>query len=402
MNSRYWAFISYSHADEVAAMRLHRALEKYTLPFAVRRAHRLPRRLIPVFRDVEELEAAPGLTARLQHALDESRWLLVLCSKASAQSAYVNAEVEYFLRRHGPDRILCVLEDGEPPDCFPPAIRALKDEPLAADMRAGTDFELALIKLIAAMAMVGFTELRNREAARKRRFRWMVAAGLVVAALGGVAYWDSYQRAFIEDYAQYVRRDGTWSGVDPISASEPAPAARYRFTRHGRLNPPERVDYLDADARCPAGGIEDFFAAHLPTAYGAPLQSCIVRFDYSADGRISQETAWARLDPDKEILLGQLTYTSLNGAQVVTHWVPNRRKDSISAFASTEVHFMQFVRDKRGFDIQLRFMSAPGVIERNRHGDVGYNFAYDDAGHVTRRAPLDEKRWEYYPWDSAS
>src|SRR5689334_14264670 len=98
VNQRYWGFLSYSHADEAAATRLHRALEHYTLPFAVRRAHGLPRRLIPVFRDVDELEAAPALTARLQHALDESRWLLVLCSKASAQSAYVNAEVEYFLR----------------------------------------------------------------------------------------------------------------------------------------------------------------------------------------------------------------------------------------------------------------------------------------------------------------
>src|SRR5689334_7418932 len=97
---KYWAFLSYSHADEAVATRLHRALESYTLPATVRRAHSLPKRLIPVFRDVEELEAASGLSRRLESALDESRWLIVLCSPASAKSKYVNAEIEYFLKKH--------------------------------------------------------------------------------------------------------------------------------------------------------------------------------------------------------------------------------------------------------------------------------------------------------------
>jgi hypothetical protein len=393
VNQRYWGFLSYSHANEAEAVRLHRALERYTLPFAVRRAHRLPRRLIPVFRDVDELEAAPGLTARLRHALDESRWLLVLCSRASAQSAYVNAEVEYFLQHHGPDRILCILQDDEPPGCFPPAIRALKDEPLAADMRAGSDFELALIKLIAAMAVISFTELRNRETARKRRFRWTVAAGLVFAVLSGVGYWDSYHRPFIDDYAHYVRRNGTWSGVDPISATAPPPALRYRFTRHGRLNPPERVDYLDAEGRCPAGGMEDFFAAHLPVhRNGTPLQFCVAEFEYGTDGSISRETANAQLGPDYGVLLGTLTYNG-DYAEALTFHVPTTHSES---------HFIQFRRDERGFDVQLRFMRTLGVLERNRHGDVGYKVDYDDAGHVMRRDsmdPLEEKRLGY-TWDT--
>ncbi|HVT34005.1 MAG TPA: toll/interleukin-1 receptor domain-containing protein, partial [Nevskiaceae bacterium] len=163
---RYWGFLSYSHADEAAAVRLHRALESYVLPRRLRRAHGLPRRLTPIFRDVDELEAASGLNTRLQDALDQSRWLILLCSPAAAASKYVNAEVEYFLQRHGAARVLCVLAGGEPPECFPPAIRALPEEPLAADLRPGRDAQTARLKLVAALAGVGFTELRNREAQR--------------------------------------------------------------------------------------------------------------------------------------------------------------------------------------------------------------------------------------------
>src|SRR5262249_36504086 len=139
---RYWAFLSYSHADETFARRLHVALERYAIPRRLRKAHALPRRLVPVFRDVEELEAASALTNRLQEALDQSRWLVVLCSPASAKSKYVNAEIEYFIGKHGARRVLCALIEGEPSESFPPAIKALSDEPLASDFREGRDFEL--------------------------------------------------------------------------------------------------------------------------------------------------------------------------------------------------------------------------------------------------------------------
>lgn len=191
---RYRAFLSYSHSDEAVATRLHRALERYVLPRRVRKAHALPRRLIPIFRDVDELAAASGLTTRLQDALDQSQWLIVLCSPAAAQSKYVNEEIEYFLQKHGASRVLCALVQGEPPECYPPALRALAEEPLAADFRPGKDFELSKLKLIAALAGVGFTELRSREAQRRKRQRLIVAALLTGVGIGGLAYWDLYRR----------------------------------------------------------------------------------------------------------------------------------------------------------------------------------------------------------------
>ncbi|HWI86710.1 MAG TPA: hypothetical protein VNT42_10370, partial [Sphingomonas sp.] len=61
-DSRYAAFISYSHADHLCVRWLHRALETYRLPKMLVGTEApfgpVPRRLPPVFRDRDELPAS--------------------------------------------------------------------------------------------------------------------------------------------------------------------------------------------------------------------------------------------------------------------------------------------------------------------------------------------------------
>ena len=84
---RYFAFLSYSHADEATAAWLHSALEGFKVPASI--AGRLtdqgiaPKRLAPVFRDRHELAAAEDLGAEIRSALAASRFLVVLCSPAA-------------------------------------------------------------------------------------------------------------------------------------------------------------------------------------------------------------------------------------------------------------------------------------------------------------------------------
>ena len=94
--SKYYAFISYSHANEAAAKWLHRAIESYRIPSRLARAveeagalhpntsgapaNTLPKRLYPVFRDRDELNAAPELGQEIQRALADARNLIVICS----------------------------------------------------------------------------------------------------------------------------------------------------------------------------------------------------------------------------------------------------------------------------------------------------------------------------------
>jgi len=87
---KYWAFISYSHADEAQAAWLHKELETYRVPrhFAGRssRDEQLPKRLFPIFRDREELAGASDLSTKIKEALLQSRYLIVVCSPQSAVS----------------------------------------------------------------------------------------------------------------------------------------------------------------------------------------------------------------------------------------------------------------------------------------------------------------------------
>lgn len=113
----YYAFISYSSKDRLIGQRFHRALERYRIPKPLRgrvTAHgTVPARLTPIFRDRSDLEAAPDLAARIETALAESPFLIVLCSPQSAASPWVNKEIATFKTLGRKEKIIAVLVDGE-------------------------------------------------------------------------------------------------------------------------------------------------------------------------------------------------------------------------------------------------------------------------------------------------
>ena len=94
---KYWAFISYSHRDQAWAEWLHKALETYRVPRRLvgreSPAGPLPRRLFPVFRDQEELPSSPNLSAAIDQALEQSRYLVVIASPYAAVSKWVDQEI---------------------------------------------------------------------------------------------------------------------------------------------------------------------------------------------------------------------------------------------------------------------------------------------------------------------
>jgi len=94
----YWAFISYSHKDRKWGQWLHRELEAYRIPQQlvdrnVEGREAVPERLLPIFRDEEELAGSPDLPASIREALARSRNLIVLCSPHAARSRWVNEEI---------------------------------------------------------------------------------------------------------------------------------------------------------------------------------------------------------------------------------------------------------------------------------------------------------------------
>jgi tetratricopeptide (TPR) repeat protein len=207
--ARYFAFISYSHQDELWATWLHKALETYRVPSRLvgqtTAAGTIPRRLLPIFRDRDELASATDLGRKVNDALAHSANLIVICSPQSARSRWVNEEVLAFKRLGNAERIFCLIVGGEPnasdlagreaEECFAPALRfelgadgqptRQRTEPIAADARAGKDGKPnAKLKLIAGMLDVGFDTLKQRELQRRnRRMAVVTAAALLIMAI---------------------------------------------------------------------------------------------------------------------------------------------------------------------------------------------------------------------------
>jgi tetratricopeptide (TPR) repeat protein len=219
---RYKAFISYSWADRREGDRLLRAIEHFTTPRSLVGLETpigpTPRRLSPVFKDREEESAGANLRDAVETALENSEFLIVICSPNSVRSKWVPKEVAYFRARRDPSKILPFIIDGEPlaseiagreaEECFPSTLRfhsditgSITDQrlemPLAADARrVGDGVRIATLKIIAAMLGVGLDALVRRvQQRRTRRLQAALAgASLIAVAMAGLALFAVKQR----------------------------------------------------------------------------------------------------------------------------------------------------------------------------------------------------------------
>ena len=154
---KYDAFISYRHSelDKYVAENLHKQLETFRLPKSIAKKRPGEKNKIErVFRDKEELPLTSNLEDPIVDALNNSEWLIVICSPRLRESLWCKKEIETFVALRGRERVLAVLIEGEPSESFPDEllyetkVQTLSDgtveevkmpvEPLAADARGTT------------------------------------------------------------------------------------------------------------------------------------------------------------------------------------------------------------------------------------------------------------------------
>lgn len=104
MAHNFFAFISYRHTDIKAAKRLQFLLESYNLPTMIQKMKPEAPKRFKVFRDADELTSGV-LSDELHHKLDESKYLIVICSPNSAQSKYVGRRLPTSARRDAKERL---------------------------------------------------------------------------------------------------------------------------------------------------------------------------------------------------------------------------------------------------------------------------------------------------------
>jgi len=124
MINHYNAFISYRHAplDIKVAAEVQRRLEQFKVPAAIRKATGL-KKIDRIFRDKEELPITSDLNETIENALNNSDYLIVICSHSTKESIWVQREIEFFLKTHSRKQVLTVLVEGEPGEVIPEILR---------------------------------------------------------------------------------------------------------------------------------------------------------------------------------------------------------------------------------------------------------------------------------------
>lgn len=213
-NKEYYAFISYKREDEKWAKWLQHKLEHYKLPSNLNGSTDLPREIRPVFRDTSELN--PGnLPQQIRDALAASKHLIVICSPRSAQSEWVNKEVETFIAMRKQDCIIPFIIDGRPyaenpvEECFPPTIRNLpKEQELLGANITEMGRDAAAVKTVAQMFGVRFDTLWKRYE-REKSFRLTAIISFLIAlaiSIGIVAFSFSRKNAALDENNRIINQ----------------------------------------------------------------------------------------------------------------------------------------------------------------------------------------------------
>lgn len=192
---KYTAFISYRHGgiDEKAAIQIHRHIERYHIPHKL--AKTLGRKNMgKIFRDSEELKAASNLSAIIRKALDETEWLIIICTKRFKESPWCMEEVEYFIKIRGREKIIVILAEGEPYESFPKILTEIEQdgkivsiEPLAVDIRGSSESQVLRnlkrekLRFLAGILEVDYDDLKQRQKERKRKFITAVVSAATLA-----------------------------------------------------------------------------------------------------------------------------------------------------------------------------------------------------------------------------
>ncbi|MDP3386342.1 MAG: TIR domain-containing protein [Eubacteriales bacterium] len=250
----YDAFISYRHTnpDILIAEKLHKLLETYKTPSHLIKQGKKSG-LSRVFRDKEELPTSSDLNSDIEDALQQSRFLIVICSPRTPKSKWVNSEISRFKELHGSGRILAILIEGEPDESFPQELFGMSKEnkvtePLAADIRAeNTHRSLKKLKteklrILAPILGCKYDELRQRHRERELRTKMMISTALSIFFLLFGAF-TLYQLKLVKESEQKAL------SAESIALSE---MSRYQLASGNKLEAMKlSLDALPIDVENP-------------------------------------------------------------------------------------------------------------------------------------------------------
>ena len=401
---RYFAFVSYSHKDIAWAKWLQEGLERYKLPSTIRKElpPHIPTSIKPVFRDATDIGLG-DLRQTLRTELQDSRYLIIVCSPHSAKSEWVNREIEHFRELGRSDHIIPLIVAGSPEStdpaerCYPPALR----EPGSNFLGASIDElgkQKALVKIIAGLLGLRFDQLwqRHRRRERKNALILGLTALLVTIAVtfGGAMVWDYY--SVKESYfADYVERWGLPEGIGKLDKQQVArrySSLRFRSSRSklrsvelvnsaGVLVKPSDTERGDMPA-CQVFSYSDKDGSLSSVEYQDKLGKTLLKIKYSGAKFLVADFVATDIY-ETAFTLGARTGTDFGALSMAGNGQANAKSD-ISRYL--------YVRDDRGQVIEVRYMrDNRNTPARDADGIFGKAFQLDDKGRVIGITHLNEK-----------
>ncbi len=199
---KYYAFVSYRSCDEKYAKWLQDKIESYRLPTTIQKMNQtLPKKkLRPCFRYHTDIQPNE-LKTELRNKLEQSKYLLVICTPRSAQSPWVGNEIDTFVELGRRDRIIPVIVEGRPysgdpaTECYNPSL--IKHFPHSDNIAEDREIlgvniheegrgsaymkrERAVIQIVSRMLDVNYDQLWNRQ---RRRIITRVVVSILFSVL---------------------------------------------------------------------------------------------------------------------------------------------------------------------------------------------------------------------------
>ncbi|GAA4459667.1 hypothetical protein GCM10023093_01050 [Nemorincola caseinilytica] len=387
---KYYAFISYSHKDEKWAKWLHEKLENYKLPNIIRKETdgRLPKDIRPIFLDRTDINTGP-LKSTLTRELEDSRFLIVVCSPNAAGSEWVDREVEHFIKIGRADRIIPFIVDGSPQptagqkQCYPPS---LDKEILGATLEPSK--EQAFVKIVASILGLKFDDLWQRHERRRKRQRninYTVATLLTIfVAMASFLTWDHY-RDKVTYYADYAERFGIPNGIYALTPEQAVHRAEhFKFTSsEGKLRKVEHVN---------SSGVP---ITYQEVTYSDMARPVTLKLIYSEKGDLERAD---HADQTGRVImshkysgedLSEIDIKTAKGKDMALFTTTGISK-SLGVIQKTKINRYSVERNTKGEITKVVFKYGGFDVVCDGNGIYGYEYTRDDLGRITEMLYLDK------------
>ncbi len=376
----YCAFISFNSNDASIANWLKRRLDSFNIPAFIKAEHQIPNKhLKPSFTYLHSSEAGNELRDELEKKLIRSRFLIIICSPNSAQSAICDWEIETFINLGRKDYIIPLVVDGIPYskdvkcECLSPAL--LKEFPSSSDFHLDKSIKCANLKekgiswlerkdhafaqIISRILNVNFDRIWEKVHHKNQVKYTSLCVVISLLLFVGIKLFNYYKTSY-DYYIDYADCNGLPCGIMPVEKGD-----LYNYPFHYRFESTQ--GYLRRVVFCNSHG---FPQDHSHTEMKE--RPAIIEVGYDSDDGLTLT---------KSDRVGKLLYReAVSPNRLRADLKANENNDAATLVGATTAMFKSDNTDTRGGTFN------PYTFQNNSKSEITIiTYERDSDGYVTKK-----------------